>query len=291
MENWNPATDALAASWRRFDWRENFLAPGFNILQALTADGHTASGAGLTRDEAYVRCIGETAEIEALARLRAQGQDFVSMRDGIAAHRNSDLAREAALCEAYERHVVADWWLGQVTAAAVSPAWLHGTGLSRMLDQARQGAAMKRRTDWWLIQRTNGPCAMICRSTSLEQQDPVLGFGVHRDPRLAAEKALRELLLMELNLMELLGARSHGDEGVLQSVSQRIRDYTRRSGYLFAQRAAVIPCDAPPPPEESWFETMPQLVSIGQSGSIPVWLCRPDLEPAPFSSSTGWPYL
>lgn len=291
MENWNPAMDELAASWRRYDWRENFLAPGFEILQALTADGRTASGAGLTRDEAYLRCIGETAEIAALAGLRAHGQEFDPIRDGIAAHRHAEAAREAALAEAHERRIVAEWWLGRIAARPVAQGWLDRHGLSQMLSDIRQGAALKRRTDWWLIQPSSGPGAMICRSTSLGGQDPVLGYGVHPRARLAAEKALRELLLMELNLMELLAARSRGNEAAQQAVSDRIRGYARRMGQLFVPGPAVIPSDETGTADSAWFDPPARLFPVGRGGSVAVWICQPDLPMPVFSTVTGWPYL
>lgn len=283
--------DELAASWRCFDWRENFLAPGLKILQALTAEGATASGAGLTRDQAYARCIGETAEIAALARLRAQGEPFETTRDGIAAHRHSGPARDAALREAFERYSIAQWWFGRLPARPVAQDWLDQTGMARQLAQLRQGAALKRRTDWWLLQHPTGPCTMICRSTSLEGQDPVLGFGVHPDPARAAGKALRELLLMELNLMELLAARSHGDDAALHAVRDRIRGYAQRMGHLFAQGPAVIPLDRSAGPESRWFERPPRLFPVGGGASVAVWVCQPDLPVPCFSAMTGCPYF
>lgn len=279
----------LAACWRRFDWRENFLAPGLVILQALTPQGQTASGAGLTRAEAWDRCLGETAEILALSRYRAANGSFETHRDGIASHADSAIARASALHEAYERHAVAGWWLGALRASPVDRHWLQDSGLLRLHDDIRDGAALKRRTDWWQIDAPGGPAVMICRSMSLEGQEPILGYGVHPEPRLAAEKALREMLLMEINLMELLAARSHGLEPALAPVGRRIRDYALRGTSLFVPAPAVIP--APwSPPETDWFAQPPRLARLALA-PVSVWLCQPDLPAPAFTDQTGSPYL
>lgn len=57
----------LIACWQRYDWRQSMFAPGVVILQALTQEGFTASGLGSSRETAFARCLGETAELHALA--------------------------------------------------------------------------------------------------------------------------------------------------------------------------------------------------------------------------------
>ncbi|RQP04760.1 YcaO-like family protein [Paracoccus sp. MA] len=292
MEKPGRSAHDLTASWQRHDWRESFFAPGLVILQALTADGRTASGAGQSRDEAFDRCIGETAEILALAAFRAGGGGFEPWRDGLAAHPDAGQARLAAMDEACERRAVADWWLGRRPALPVAADWIRLAGLAGRLDRARGGAALRRRTDWWQIQTPRGPCAMICRSMSLEGQDPVLGYGVHRDPALAADKALRELLLMELNLMELLAARSLGGADALQPVRNRIRGYARRAALLFPEAAAIHPAPPGDPDAAGCFDTPPACREISvPEGPLSVWVCRPDAPPPPFTEETGLPYL
>ena len=276
----------LTRHWQRHDWRESFFAPGLVILQALTRDGQTASGAGTTRREALERCLGETAEIAALARFRAAGGDFDPWRDGLAAHPDPRRARQAALDEAHERFAVAGWWLGRLRALPLGAGWLDETGLARQLDEMRAGAALRRRTDWWQIPLPQGAPVMICRSMSLEGQDPILGYGSHAEPQKAAAKALRELLLMEMNLMELLAARSFWGAGALEPLGNRIRDFTRRGPQLFAAGAAgPPPATAAPTPE-------PPCREIGaQDAGISVWLCQPGTAPPVFDSATGQPYL
>ncbi|MTH34602.1 hypothetical protein GL279_08315 [Paracoccus limosus] len=279
----------LAACWRSFDWRENFLAPGLVILQALTPDGQTASGAGLNRDEAWHRCLGETAEILALRAHRDAGRAFDPTRDGIAAHVDTRAACDAALFEAHERRAIAGWWLGWLQADPVAPDWLHEAGILGSLDLARRGAALKRRTDWWLVRLADGPCTMICRSASIEGQEPVLGYGAHPDPAEAARKAMRELLLMELNLIELLAARSHGLGPALEPVGRRIRDYALRGSSLFAEGPAVTPRPAARLGAD-WLAPAPRMQELA-TAPISVWLCQPDLPAPRFTAETGSPYL
>ncbi|UFS66668.1 YcaO-like family protein [Paracoccus denitrificans] len=292
MEKPGPRAPDLTENWQRHDWRESFFAPGFVILQALTRDGRTASGAGRNRDEAFDRCIGETAEIVALAAFRAGGGAFEPWRDGLAAHPHPGPARDAAMDEACERRAVADWWLGRRPAVPVAAEWVRQAGLAAQLDRARDGAALRRRTDWWQIGAAGDPRIMICRSMSPEGQDPVLGYGAHRDPVRAAGKALRELLLMELNLMELLAARSFGREGALQAVRNRIRGYARRAALLFPEAVAIHP--APPGDADAGgcFDTPPACHEISPpEGPLSVWICRPDAAAPPFTDETGLPYL
>ncbi|WP_323717797.1 YcaO-like family protein [Paracoccus aminovorans] len=280
----------LTASWQRHDWRESFFAPGLVILQALTQDGRTASGAGATRDEAFGRCLGETAEILALARHRRGGGGFDPWRDGIAAHPDPVLACAAARNEACERAAVADWWLGHEPAAPVSAAWIAQAGIAAGLDAMRQGAALRRRTDWWQIRSGCEPCVMVCRSVSLEGQDPILGFGCHEDPVVAAEKALRELLLMEMNLMELLAARGTGDESGLQEVRARIRGYALHAPRLFPDAAEELP--AAPCALVRDFQPQPECREISECGDeFSVWLCQPGTPSPLFTKATGLPYL
>ncbi|RJL19692.1 hypothetical protein C9E82_10610 [Paracoccus siganidrum] len=284
----------LVGYWQRYDWRESFFTPSIHILQALTLDGRTASGAGRTREAAFLRCLGETAELHALAaRAHVGANDFAARRDGIAAHPDADRARQAALLEAYERFAVLRWWHGLAEAQPLSERWLAGQGLGSHLETARWGAALRRRTGWWRIAGSAGPTVMICRSMSPEGQDPVLGFGADPDPLRAARKALRELFLMEMNLMELMAARRTGREAELQHVQDRILAYARRGPQLLPASPPVTPVQpaALPAPRE-WFGTGLSLHAITPAdGPLAVWLCRPDL-PAPAEDAAhGLPFL
>lgn len=290
MEQLCRRSQQLTESWQRHDWRESFFAPGLVILQALTHDGQTASGAGLTRDEAFDRCLGETAEIVALTDHRRHGGRFDPWRDGLAAHPDPEQACAAARTESCERAAVAEWWLGRQPAAPVSETWIAQAGLASRLEAMRRGAALRRRTDWWQIHSACEPCVMVCRSVSTEGQDPILGFGCDDDPVIAAEKALRELLLMELNLMELLAARATGAQAGLAEVCDRIRGYALHAPRLFPAAAANLP--AAPCGLVSGFYPRPACREISAPrAELSVWLSQPEVPSPLFTEASGLPYL
>lgn len=290
----NPSV--LSKAWRRYDWRESFFAPNIVILQALVGD-RTASGDGRSREAAFRRCLGETAEILALAALpETERAGFDPMRDGIAAHVEAETARRSALLEAFERQAVARWWQGETPARPVEEVWLGETGLTGMVTMARLGAALKRRTGWWQIETApDRPVVMICRSMSVERQDPVIGYGCAMDPVEAARKALRELYLMEMNLMELLAARRL-DLGHPHPAQERIATFARRSPGLLPQQHPVTPplfiADPVDPAPEQWLDA-----EVGEADITPpdcpmrVWLCRPDLPVPLFDATIGLPFM
>lgn len=297
----DPAYRDLVALWQRHDWRESLFAPGVAILQALLPDGSSASGAGRRRETALFRCLGETAEWQALQAAGATKQGgFASTRDGIAAHSLSETARCNAVLEAFERFAVTGWWLGRLGAHPVATDWLVQHGIADRIAEARRGAAQKRRTGLWQIDVAAGPAVMVCRSTSFRGQQPVLGYGCAPDPRRAAEKALREMLLMEVNLMELLAAGPTGGTGRLTAVRQRIESFARRCPSLLPLHGHVTPAlpapSALPDAAEGWFGTsldlhdMP-LTDAPASGQISVWLCRPAIPAPDLSDPDGSPFL
>lgn len=285
----------LLAYWIRYDWRESFFAPGISILQALTAAGRTASGAGSTRESAFRRCLGETAELYALQELDEQ---IDTSMVGIAAHIDAGKAQGYAMLEAFERFAAHEWWYGRRAAAQVPDTWLQQIGLTSHLLQARHGAALKRRTAWWRI-KTDADCphVMICRSMSPEGQNLILGFGAAACPARAARKALREAFLMEMNLMELLAARNSGVSDPLRVVGEKIATYGRRCPALLPpgadwappwHEAAEISIDG----ARNWFGGEAELRDITpQGGPINVWICRPILAHHDDDAGTGLPYL
>lgn len=286
----------LSKAWQRYDWRESFFAPNIVILQALIGD-KTASGAGRAREAAFQRCLGETAEILALAALPAvERTGFNPLRDGLAAHAEARIACQNAALEAFERQAVARWWLGEVPARPLGDAWLAESGLTGMVTVARLGAALKRRTGWWQIETGRGqPVVMICRSMSAEGQDPVIGYGCALDPVAAARKALRELYLMEMNLMELLAARRL-DRARPHPAQELVSSYARRGPVLLPQHepvtpAPVIAAQSEPAPEK-WLGTRVTLRDITPfDGPIRVWLCSPDLPLPIFDGRPGLPFM
>lgn len=284
----------LAGYWRRFDWRESFFTPSICILQALTLCGRTASGAGTSRETAYLRCMGETAEIHALSARRQKGQDdYQSLRDGLAARADPEGARRGALMEAYERFAIMRWWQGIQPARPLADDWLAGVGLADRLERARKGAALRRRTGWWRVDGGTGPHVVICRSMSPEGQDTVLGFGADPDPVRAAVKAMRELFLMEMNLMELMAARRTGREVELQPLQDRILSYGRRAPQLLPPDSDVAPQPAAAlSPPGDWFDANITMICITPAdGPLDVWMCRPDLPAPQPDRAIGLPFL
>lgn len=267
-----PATaNDLIAHWQRHDWRESFFAPALQVLQALTTDGQTASGAGRSRDEALTRCLGETAEI--LALTDGVRKDFIGNSDGIAAHPDPLEARFGAICEAYERRAIWRWWCGEAEARPVAADWLDGAGLVARLDLLRRGASLGRRSNWWHVNDREGPCVMICCSTSLEGQDPILGFGAAPNAAAAAEKAMREMLLMELNLMERMASRITGKPA--SGLDLYFANLSRRLPQLLPATPPAAPQDQALPDEDSGRGRNYGMRDLTpRDGPFAVWLCQ-----------------
>lgn len=287
----------LASHWQRHDWRESFLAPGLAILQALTRSGRTASGADASRDLALRRCLSETAEIAALDQ-PGQRAAFDPRRDGIAAHPDPAVARHSADCEAFERRMATLWWRGEIKARALSPAWQARSGLQAALAQARAGAAVRRRTGWWQIGAGRaGPCVVVCVTSSQEGQDPIPGYGCDADPAVAAAKALREALLMELNLMEVMALRAMADpqaRAAAAPLAARLADLARHLPLILPDLApqtgsAPVASQLLSGPAD-WFGLRLQRRDIAPPGApLPVWLCRPETDPP--AAPAGGPFL
>lgn len=273
------------------------FAPGIAIIQALLPDGSTASGAGRGRETALSRCLGETAEWRALD-LAGEGlhPGFSAWSDGIAAHPDSDTARKAALLEACERSVVIGWWQGRLPANPVPAHWLEQHGIADELAASRIGAAQKRLTGMWLIRAARAPCVIVCRSTSLGGQQPILGYGCDPCAPRAAEKALREMLLMEMNLMELLAAGSLALPDRLDTVRRRIDVFARRGPSLLPAAPPVVPAPEAAPMSltvaERWFGARVDVRDITPpEDPVAVWLCRPSIPSPLLPETTDSPFL
>ena len=288
------AANDLISTWARFDWRESFFAPGIVILQALTKSGQTASGAGHNREQAFAHCLSETAEFHALSP--GVTATFVPERDGLAAHPDPAEARLHAIHEAFERQTIGLWWLGKAPARPLSDQWLALHRLDQALLRARAGAAQKRPTGWWSVTGSTGPNVVICRSMSSEGQDIILGYGCDFVLERAANKALREVLLMEMNLMELFAARTTGGDDGLLPLRNRIATYTRRCPALLlhtgvqptAPRANALGLDG----FQGWFAGPVACHDITPvDGPLAVWLCQPQTTAPEFAGDAGSPFL
>ncbi len=284
----------LIACWQRYDWRQSMFAPGVVILQALTQEGFTASGLGSHRETAFARCLGETAELHALAAAGgAGGLGHCALRDGLAAHPESRRAREAAVLEAFERQVIGDWWQGRRQARPLLPGWLIEAGIEARIAAARHEADQRRPTGFWQVDSGGGPVVVIARSTNLAGQEPMLGYGCDPDAGRAARKALRELLLMEVNLMELLATRATHPGP--DPMDKRIEDFARRCPALLPLQGAVRPQGPGALMHEDaqvWFGVPVELREITPpTGPVAVWHCRPALPVPDFAGDAGSPFV
>lgn len=290
MDETDLEADRLISAWQRYDWRESFFAPNMTILQAIVRGGKTASGIGRSRQSALMRCLGETAEI--LALNAAVDLDWNPLRDGIAAHLSDESAQRAAMLEAFERFAVLEWWRGGRAAMPVSYQWLLESGIHEVLNHLRSGAALRRKTGFWQVDTDpSQPLVMICQSTSAEGQDPLLGFGCDTNPHAAATKALRELLLMEMNLMEVMALRGTDQSAPLPGLQGKMATFARRCPSLLPAGPDVTP-EQPDGSDRLAIGIDMELLDLTPDGGpMRVWRCRPDLPSPGLDSETNWPFL
>lgn len=174
----------LQNQWQRHDWQRSPFAPNLRIVQALV-QGKTASGAGFSRYDALTRCHGETAEILAM-------RDGESS-EGLAAGPDMEFAAERALSERLERWALWKWWHGSLSAQPVLA--------DQHIEHLRLKAAIPRETALWHLPEFPHIHVVIAQSRALDGTQPILGFGANVCPAQAAQKALIELGMMELNLL------------------------------------------------------------------------------------------
>jgi hypothetical protein len=233
----------LISYWEQdcWDWRESIFAPHICIIEAVTVVGKTASGLGDTRDDALQRCLSETAEIMARRALSSEPSKRVSVgQTGIAAHVDPEYAQLNALYEAHERVAIWQWWLGQGSARKIPDGWLLLHGFTGWLDQKRATAEIKRVTALWSLTTTSDIHTVVCKSEYPNGQDPILGFGSSACVFDAARKALRETLLMELNLMEVLAVRSGYSTRDVSTIEAKIKNYALRCPAILPQEEVSL---------------------------------------------------
>lgn len=182
---------AVQSHWLHHDWQQSVFAPGLRCVQALTAGNKTASGAGVSRHDAMMRCLGETAEIIAM------DAHSVEHSEGIAAGPDIIFASYKALCERLERWAVYLWWKGDLEAKLS-----RHPEIEKRLTTLRNGANHLRITDIWMVKGFGFLKVAICLSTNVDGSRPILGFGADICPISAANSAITENALMELNLPE-----------------------------------------------------------------------------------------
>lgn len=176
---------ALQDMWQQHDWQHSPFAPRLHIVQALMQGGKTASGAGFSRYEALMRCLGETAEIAAMQSHETS--------EGLAAGPDAGFASFKALTERLERWALWRWWHGQLAARLMAPP--------PRLATLRQNALRQRRSSVWALPDFQPLKVAIAKSTNEEGRAPILGFGAGLCWQSATDSALIELGLMELNLI------------------------------------------------------------------------------------------
>ncbi len=174
----------LQKQWQQHQWQHSPFAPTLRILQAMVG-GKTASGAGFSRYDALMRCLGETAEIMALHKGERS--------DGLAAGPDIGFASTQAVAEKLERWALWEWWHGRLKAQPLAAGTLIAT--------LRQATTDIRQTALWHLPAFPHIKVAIAKSQSPAGTQPVLGFGANICPLKAAKSALIELGLMELNLL------------------------------------------------------------------------------------------
>lgn len=238
--------ELLTNEWVRNDWRESLFAPQCTIIQALTKGGATASGVSDDRKDALSKCLSETAEKSVLSAMEDEQADAETeyafdSQDGIASHPDSSYARANAFLEAHERAAVSEWWLGLRAAKEVSEDWLRVHGFHNWLAKLRLGANIRRDTAVWLLDSSNDIAVIICKSQYTNSQDPILGFGASHCAFKAITKAVLENLLMEINLIEVLAARSGYSAQDKSRVEAKIANYANRVPALLGRAPAAMP--------------------------------------------------
>lgn len=217
---------ALENLARRFG-EPNFLrgpsAPGWIVSALKLPDEETVSGAGADVPTARMSCLGEAAEYLSIQR-RTDDQNFdtydlrtgsvrsiyvdeavMSDRndprdpgtEGCAAGETVELAIRGALCERVERHVLAEWWDGDVMACRYPEDWLSNIGIVELVHQSRNGAEEKRDTEIFSLGHLANIHIAVAISSGVGDIWTIAGYGASLEPSVAVFKATSELFQME----------------------------------------------------------------------------------------------
>ncbi len=256
------------SEWAERHWIESIFAPQAQILQAITRSGRIASGFGDRREDALNRCLGET--VEALASIHKNTEVF----DGIAAWQEAEKARTGAFFEAVERVEITRWWAGDRAAQKVSPDWLSLHGFADWIARMRQCSYSRRETAVWRLVTDFEVEVMICKTNSPTGQDPVLGFGTAHCALEAVGHAMREAMLMEVNLIEILAVRGGFSRTDTAPVEERIADYARRCPDLLPSQQARMPDDPASRRLTTELEHIARFDGEVMKDDWQVWTCR-----------------
>ncbi|WP_374627262.1 YcaO-like family protein [Devosia sp.] len=141
---------------------------------------------------------GAPVGIPASACLRRSGEEADPMLgSGCAAGRTLEEAIDAAAWEVLERHAVACWWHGGVPPQGLDPALEEA---ARDYLERLRGSAAGRVTRLLDISVEPGAPTIVACSFAAEGKGAAFGFAAGRDPLVAAQRAVRELLQMEAGL-------------------------------------------------------------------------------------------
>ena len=262
MVSGTPTHADTTVPYQRKDWRHLPYSPGLKCLQALSLSGKTASGAGFTRSDAYLRCMGELAEIAALEAHPPPDclvRSPVPSWQGIAADEDATVARGRALCEALERAATDLWWQGRCPAVEIDMK--HGDGglLAQDLYSLRGPAGVERETVLFALPHFPMLHVSLAISSSKSDSRIVFGFGAQACAYASARSALLEMAMMELNLTDILSGSGQADR-----LTRLSGDFRARQRVLFEAGVQQVRRDGAPS-LESFAETERKLGSIGVS--------------------------
>ncbi|MCA0869668.1 YcaO-like family protein [Seohaeicola saemankumensis] len=238
----------------------NPYAPGVHVVAAqLRPHGDRVdprpvfvAGKGYCEADAMTRMLGEAAERDAVLKrlgdetrplMNARGRTIGtvaasrvlqqgSARDpgshGCSTHNQMHRAITTAVNELIERRAVMLWWHGGIGAARLPADLLAELRISSRLRDMRDGALEVRQTDLFRLEYPGPVHVIAARSRDLQGAQTAVAFAAGTDIALTADRALLELLSVEVETSDLAHARQTG-----QTVA---RDSAR--GLVAARQAA-----------------------------------------------------
>lgn len=298
-------SNGLLDEWSRYDWRDNFFAPQYYIIQSLLKCGRTASGGGSDKNRAFLRCLAESAEIQALNLHEGHGdqQAFVNTRDGIAADVDLNFAKDRALREAIERQAVARWWNGDLELKRLASRWKYDEDLGLWLANTRIDAVVMRETALYFAQLPGELWFALAYSANKSGQDGMIGYGLDETPRKSLRKAVGELLLMEIIVAENYALAAHGETAAAASHAELIARITREVGLRLQSVTLDQTLDLETGQThenslwnrsemEDWIGAPFEMYDITPpEGPLKVALCQPQLPEPTWPKQSGSPFI
>lgn len=262
--------EKLARKYREPDLIVPPQAPGWNVAALNLPELGTVSGKGETAETARASCLAEAAEISSL-RERPGDTEFrafdplngatttiasqkVAIRElsavddpgseGAAAGITPEAAARGALLERLERHAVAQWARGLGAPHAIPEDWLDQSGLSKLLNNARDGSQTKRITRLLLLETSGAAYTILALSHYTDGTVPIIGTAAGATPLEAARAAISELLQLECSYALAMLAQHHG------APMSGHTPLLRRIARLETDRAHLL--------QAKWLDTVPE---------------------------------